>query len=101
MDTGMVKLHNTLEKETEQTIFKSRDHSKHQVTAVNVANSHLWNQVLLNPLQLGLFSAIFCHHCLFIEFMSKISILVVVQRAANTTRKHQYENTNKIIWSDC
>lgn len=29
MDTGVVKLHNALKKETEQTIFKSRDSSKH------------------------------------------------------------------------
>lgn len=49
--TGMVKLHNPL-----------------------------WNQIFLNPLQLGLFSAIFCHHHLFIEFMGKVAVLVIVQR---------------------
>lgn len=50
---------------------------------------HLWNQIFLNPLQLGLFFAVFGHHRLFVEFVSKISILVEVQRTANATITRQ------------
>lgn len=42
-------------------------------------SAYLWNQILLNPLQLGLFSTVFCHHHLLVEFMGKVPILVVVQ----------------------
>lgn len=49
-------------------------------TGVVELHNSLWNQIFLNPLQLGLFSAIFCHHCLFVEFMSKVPVLVIVQR---------------------
>lgn len=52
VDAGMVKLHNAL-----------------------------WNKIFLDSLQLGLLSAIFRHHRLFIEFMGEISILVIKQRA--------------------
>ena len=55
----------------------------------NVVLAHLWNQIFLDPLQLGLFSAIFCHHRLFVEFMGEVSVLVVVQRTANTASKYQ------------
>lgn len=55
----------------------------------NVALAHLWNQIFLNPLQLGFFSAIFCHHRLFIEFMGEVTVLVIVQGTANTENTHQ------------
>lgn len=49
-------------------------------TGVFELHNSLWNQIFLNPLQLGLFSAIFGHNRLFIEFMGKVTVLVIVQR---------------------
>lgn len=49
-------------------------------TGVVELHNSLWYQIFLNSLQLRLLSAIFCHHRLFIEFMGKVTILVIVQR---------------------
>lgn len=48
-------------------------------TGVIELHNPLRNQIFLDPLQLGLFPAIFCHHRLFVEFMGEVTILVVVQ----------------------
>lgn len=51
---------------------------------------HLWNQILLDPLQLGLLPAIFGHHRLLVELVGQVSVLVVVQRAGDTTQHWNY-----------
>lgn len=53
-----------------------------RITVTTTTN--LWNQILLDPPQLGLFSAIFCHHSLFVKFMCEVAVLIVEQRTADT-----------------
>lgn len=50
----------------------------HVNTGMVQLHNALWDQIFLDSLQLGLFSAIFCHHCLLIEFMGKVPVLVIV-----------------------
>lgn len=47
---------------------------------------HLWDQILLDSLQLGLLPAVFGHHRLLVELVGQVSILVIVQGAGDTTR---------------
>lgn len=47
---------------------------------------YLRYEILVDPLQLGLLSPIFSHHCLFVELMSQISILIKIQRAASNKK---------------
>lgn len=44
-------------------------------------------QILLNSFELGLFTAIFCYNCLFVEFMGQVAVLIQVQGASS--RKHK------------
>lgn len=74
MDAGMLQLHNPLQKKNTHTFSGCQTHHTQ-------AFPHLWNQILLDPLQLGLLAAIFGHHRLLIELVGQVSVLVVVQRA--------------------
>lgn len=51
---------------------------------------HLWDQILLDSLQLGLLPAVFGHHRLLVELVGQVSILVIVQGAGDTTRAQKW-----------
>lgn len=88
MYTRVVELHNALKNKTNNIqIDKSFKTLINKVNVIAII-AHLWNQIFLNPLQLGLLPAIFCHHRLFIEFMGEIAVFVIVQRTTNTTKKY-------------
>lgn len=83
MDAGMLQLYNPLQNETH---FQQMSNKPHTHTNTHKAFPHLWNQILLDPLQLGLLPSIFGHHRLLVELVGQVSVLVVVQRAGNTTQ---------------
>lgn len=97
MDPGVVQLHNSLQ--TDNNIH-SINYKQHPWVTGNISNTvsrrlsqayiqsaHLRYEVLLNPLQLGPLPAILCHYSLFIELMSQVPILIIVERAINTNKK--------------
>lgn len=83
VDTGEVQLYDPLKRKNIWGFFISMLRFK-TVRITVTTTTNLWNQILLDPPQLGLFSAIFCHHSLFVKFMCEVAVLIVEQRTADT-----------------
>lgn len=57
-------------------------------------------KIFVNPLQLGFFTSIFCHNCLFIELMGQVAIFIKEHGASSSQHKRccTLETSNSRQW---